>query len=188
MKETSAFFTVSSLSSQLTFFSLLSSLTGIFKRRWSEQVTFYWVNNTAIRELVNIDDFPNYTEILKALIIVLFCEENKTKSKEIRIGSQLGLIKWKWLSTDSHGLLPLYLWDPASVSWWNTGYQLEQFPVLWGQGPARGMEIFSVVLEGVRPAAREGIFFPPGLGADYKNCIVPQSPHQWVSSKAEKQL
>lgn len=31
-------------------------------------------------------------------------------------------------------------------------------------------------------------FSPPGLGADYKNCVVPQFPHQRVTSKAERQL
>lgn len=35
---------------------------------------------------------------------------------------------------------------------------MEQFPLLEGQGAARGMEKFSVVLEGVRPAAWERLF------------------------------
>lgn len=71
--------------------------------------------NIAIRHLADINDFPNDTEILEDFSIVLICEKNKTR--EIRISSQLGLTKWKWLSIDSHGLLPLNLWNSVSVNW-----------------------------------------------------------------------
>lgn len=53
----------------------------------------YRVNNTVITELADLDDFPNYRGIKKALNIVLFCNENKTKPRAIGISSQFRLHK-----------------------------------------------------------------------------------------------
>lgn len=77
----------------------------------------YQVNNTVITELADLDDFPNYTEIKKALSIVSFCNENKTKPQAIGISSQSVFTKWEWLSIDYHRLLPPHLWDLVSVNW-----------------------------------------------------------------------
>lgn len=53
----------------------------------------YQVNNTVITELADLNDFPNYPEIKKALSIVLFCNENKTKPQAIGVSSQFKLLR-----------------------------------------------------------------------------------------------